>query len=155
VTGLQIRDVYDPAVAEELVGRIEALTAEHQPQWGTMDVARMLAHCCVPYEMALEDIHRPANPVVRTLFRLFVKPGVVNGKPYRKSVPTAPAFRIADARDFQRERERLVDYVRRVSELGAEYFDGRPSPSFGTLTAGEWNNLLYKHLDHHLRQFGV
>ncbi len=153
--GVAFEDVFDPAVAERLVSRVEALTPSHQPQWGSMDVARMLAHCCVPYEMALEDIHRPMNPVIQTLFRLFVKPGVVNGKPYRRSTPTSPAFRIADERDFALERRRLTAYIRRVSELGEEYFEGRPSPSFGTLTADEWNRLLYKHLDHHLRQFGV
>ena len=56
---------------------------------------------------------------------------------------------------FDAERERLVAYLRRTRELGADHFDGKESHSFGPLTRTEWSNLFYKHLDHHLTQFGV
>jgi hypothetical protein len=85
----------------------------------------------------------------------FVKQGVVGPKPYPRSAPTAPAFRIADAREFDAERDRLVAYLRRVAGEGRAAFEGRESLSFGPLTAAEWNVLFAKHLDHHLRQFGV
>ncbi len=150
-----MKNVYDSEVAAELVARLNALTPETRPHWGKMNVGQMLAHCSVPYEMAFEDKHRPAGPLLRWVLRTFVKKGVVNEKPYRKGSPTAPAFKVAPDQDFHRERERLIGYVERTAQEGARYFEGRPSPSFGPLTSGEWNNLLYKHLDHHLTQFGV
>lgn len=150
-----MKDVFDPQVAHEVTERIRALTPETRPAWGKMNVGQMLAHCCVAYEMALEDKHPKAGPVARFFLRTFVKPGVVGEKPYRKNLPTAPAFRIVDQRDFQRERDRLIAYVERTADLGGDHFEGLESPSFGPMTRLEWNNLFYKHIDHHLTQFGV
>jgi hypothetical protein len=82
-------------------------------------------------------------------------PDVVDEKPYRRSLPTAPAFRIVDEREFEKERARLLGYIQRTAELGESHFHGRDYPSFGSLTKQEWSNLFYKHLDHHLTQFGV
>ncbi len=149
------QDVFDPDVARHLVQRIRSLEPDTRPRWGKMDVARMLAHCSVPYEFAFEDVHPRAGPVKRFFLRLLAKPTVTGPKPYRRSLPTTSAFRIADERDFGTERERLIAYVKRTAEEGEDAFDGREHPFFGALTADEWRTLLYKHLDHHLTQFGA
>lgn len=150
-----MKDIFDSEVTLELIGRIRALEPGTQPIWGKMSVAQMVAHCCVSYEMVYEDRHARPGRLARFLLRTFVKPGVVNEKPYRRNSPTAPAFRISDERDLERERGRLVAYLERTQALGEAHFDGRDYPSFGPLTRSEWNNLFYKHLDHHLTQFGV
>ena len=62
---------------------------------------------------------------------------------------------MSDDKDFETEKRRLIDYLRRTQELGENYFDGKESLSFGRLNKQQWNNMFYKHLDHHLRQFGV
>lgn len=150
-----MKNLFDPAVAEETIQRIRSLTPDAKPHWGKMDVARMLAHCCVPYEMVYEEKHPRPGTVKRFFLRTLVKPGVVSEKPYRRNSPTAPAFRITDEREFEQERKRLAGYVQRTSELGETHFHGKDYPNFGPLTGTEWNNLFYKHLDHHLTQFGV
>lgn len=150
-----MKNIFDPDVTREVIGRIEALSPDTRPLWGKMTPAQMLAHLCVSYEFVYETKHRRPGPVVRWLLRRLVKPGVVGEKPYPRNAPTAPAFRITESRDFHREKERLIGYLRRTQELGPEYFDGRDYPSFGPLTLQEWSNLFYKHLDHHLSQFGV
>jgi ectoine hydroxylase-related dioxygenase (phytanoyl-CoA dioxygenase family) len=53
------------------------------------------------------------------------------------------------------EKERLIGFIRQVQALGAQHFDGKESHSFGVLNSKEWNNMFYKHLNHHLEQFGV
>lgn len=68
---------------------------------------------------------------------------------------TAPAFIIRDERTFELEKQRLIDFIRKTSSLGTTHFEGRESLSFGVLTSREWSNMFYKHLDHHLGQFGV
>jgi hypothetical protein len=150
-----MKNIFDQAVTDELTARIEALNSDSQPLWGKMSVDQMLAHCSVAYEMAYTDKHPKPNGLMRFLLKTFVKSGVVNEKPYPKNARTAPVFIISDKRDFEKEKSRLIGYLQKTQELGSEYFEGKESPSFGAMTAQEWNNLFYKHLDHHLKQFGV
>ena len=89
------------------------------------------------------------------MLKLAVKKSVVGPKPYPQNSRTAPAFLITDKRVFETEKSRLLSYINRTAELGEKHFDGRESLSFGALSVDEWNTLFYKHLDHHLRQFGV
>ena len=150
-----MKNVFDPAVTAELIHRIEQLSPESPALWGKMSVDQMLAHCCVAYEMAFTNTHPKANPVMRFLLKTFVKAGVVNEVPYKRNLPTAPAFRIKSEKNFAEEKARLISFVEQTLAAGKSGFEGKESPSFGSLTAKEWNNLLYKHLDHHLTQFGV
>ena len=150
-----MKNVFDPAVTAELIHRIEQLQPSSPALWGKMSVDQMLAHCCVAYEMAFTNKHPKANPVMRFLLKNFVKKGVVNEVPYKKNLPTAPAFRIKNEKNFGEEKARLISFVEQTLAAGEAGFEGKESPSFGPMTANEWNNLLYKHLDHHLGQFGV
>ena len=150
-----MKDVFDPAVTAELIGRIRGLRPDTRPEWGRMDVAQMLAHCCVGYEITYEDVHPRPGPVKRFLLRTLVKPGVVGEKPYPRNAPTAPVFRVRGERDFERERDRLIGYLERTRDLGGDAFEGRDYPNFGPLTRREWSTMFYKHLDHHLTQFSV
>ncbi|WP_288369580.1 DUF1569 domain-containing protein [uncultured Algoriphagus sp.] len=150
-----MKNIFDQAVTDELTARVEALNPDSQPLWGKMSVDQMLAHCSVAYEMAYTDKHPKPNGLMRFLLKTFVKSGVVNEKPYPKNARTAPVFIISDRRDFEKEKSRLIGYLQKTQELGSEHFEGKESPSFGAMTAQEWNNLFYKHLDHHLNQFGV
>jgi hypothetical protein len=150
-----MKNVFDPAVTAELIHRIEKLSPKSPALWGKMSVDQMLAHCNVAYEMAFTEKHPKANPLMRFLLKAFVKPGVVNEVPYKKNLPTAPAFRIKNEKNFGEEKARLITFLEQTLATGKAAFEGKESPSFGPMTAKEWNNLLYKHLDHHLSQFGV
>lgn len=150
-----MKNIFDPSVTDELISRINQLRPETTPNWGKMSVDQMLAHCIVAYDMAFTDKYPKPNAVLRFLLKSFVKNGVVNEKPYPKNSRTAPAFIIADKRDFEKEKASLIAYLKKTCDLGAAHFEGKESLSFGPMTSGEWNNLFYKHLDHHLSQFGV
>lgn len=89
------------------------------------------------------------------ILRNLVKGGLVNEKPNKKNASTAPEFIIKDDRNFDVEKNRLVQYINKTVHLGENHFEGRESMIFGNMTSTEWNNLFYKHLDHHLSQFGV
>lgn len=147
--------VFDAADVAAMIDRINRLTPSTAPLWGKMSVDQMLTHCCVSYDMVYTDRYPPVGALKRWLITMFVKNAVVGPKPYPKNTPTAPEFRIADHHDFAQERARLVAYLQRVQQEGAAAYEGRPSRSFGPLTSAEWNTLYYKHLDHHLAQFGV
>jgi hypothetical protein len=150
-----MKDIFTSEITNETIARIQKLTPESKPLWGKMSVSKMLAHLSVMYEMVYEDIHKKPNFIVRFILTLFVKKNVVNEKPYPKNSPTASAFIIKEEKDFEKEKQRLIDFMIKTQSLGRSYYDGKESLSFGPLTAQEWNNLFYKHLDHHLTQFGV
>lgn len=150
-----MKNIFTKEITLEVIDRINKLTPETQANWGKMSVSQMLAHCCVIYEMSYTDKHPKPNAFVKMLLKLFVKKGVVSEKPYPKNGKTAPQFIISDAREFEVEKKRLVDFINKTQELGEQHFDGKESHSFGKLTATEWNNSFYKHLEHHLTQFGV
>lgn len=152
---MDLPNIFTKPVADEVIGRINQLSPDTQPLWGKMGVGQMLAHCCVTYEMVYTDKHPKPSFLMRLILKGLVKKQVVTDKPFRKNSKTAPAFIITDEKDFATEKERLIDYVRQTQVLGASAFDGKVSNSFGVLDANEWNNMFYKHLDHHLKQFGV
>jgi hypothetical protein len=150
-----MKNIFNEADANEVLARIEKLSAESQPLWGTMSVGQMLAHCNVTYEMMYENIHPKPNGFVRLMLKLFVKNSVVNEKPYPRNSRTAPQFIIKETKEFEKEKQRLIGYLKKTQGLGESYFEGKESHSFGPLKKTEWNNMMYKHLDHHLGQFGV
>jgi hypothetical protein len=150
-----LKSSFSQADTTELIQRINRLTPIVQPQWGKMNVAQMLAHCNVTYELAYENKHPRPGAFSRFLAKVFAKNIVVGYKPYKKNSPTAPVFIIKDNRDFEKEKQRLIDYVNKTQALGEPYFEGKESLSFGALTSDQWDTMFYKHLDHHLTQFGV
>ena len=152
---MQLPSIYSEEICASIIARIEQLNPSTPALWGKMDVAQMLAHCNITYELLYEDKHKRPNAFVRFLLRLLIKPTVTNEKSYKKNTHTAPAFLIADTKQFEVEKTRLIAYIQRTQQLGADHFEGLASNSFGNLTSKEWNNLFYKHLDHHLSQFSV
>lgn len=154
-THSQLPSAFDAGQVQKMIDRINGLTPEHKPQWGKMDAAQVLAHLCVTYEMLYENKHPKPNSVAKFLLKMFVKQSVVGEKPYKNNSPTAPAFVMKSGKDFEVEKTRLIGYVKHTLELGEAHFEGRESHSFGVLSAKEYNIMFSKHLDHHLRQFGV
>ena len=150
-----MKNIFDKTVSEEVIARIQKLTPETTLQWGKMSVDQMLAHCNVTYELVYDNKHPKPGSFKRFILKLFVKDIVVNEKPYKKNSPTAPEFKIVDHKVFMDEKQRLISFIERTQQLGADHFDNKESHSFGNLTKQEWNNMFYKHLDHHLSQFGV
>ncbi|MEJ7914329.1 MAG: DUF1569 domain-containing protein [Chitinophagaceae bacterium] len=152
---MALPNIFATEVSEKTIQRINKLKPESQPHWGKMNASQMLAHCNVTYEMAFENKHPKPNIFMGIILKLFVKKIVTSETPYKRNSQTAPAFKITDSRDFESEKSRLINYINKAQQLGETHFDNRPSLSFGPLNKSEWNNMFYKHLDHHLTQFGV
>jgi hypothetical protein len=147
--------LYDEPALNEIIDRINKLTPESQPIWGKMNVAQMLAHNNVAFDITSGKIPASYNFLMRWMLKTFVKPTVVGDKPYGKNGRTAPVFIVADERDFTAEKAKLVKNFKRFNAEGSSAYEGKVSASFGKLTSQEWSNQYWKHLDHHLRQFGV
>ncbi|WP_394993733.1 DUF1569 domain-containing protein [Emticicia sp.] len=152
---MALPNIFTNTVSDAVIQRINQLSPSTQPIWGKMSVDQMLAHCNVTYEMIYDDIHQKPNVFMKFILKMLVKNMVVNEAPYKKNNQTAPQFIIKEAKNFEIEKKRLIDYITKTQQLGESHFDSKESHSFGALNKIEWNNMLFKHLNHHLTQFGV
>lgn len=149
------KNLFNEKESKETIDRIKALTPETTAQWGKMNVAQMMAHCNVAYELVYTDRHPKPKGFQKFMIKLFAKNIVVGPKPYKKNTRTAPEFIISDQREFDIEQKKLIEYIQKTQQLGGAHFNGKESHAFGALSEKEWNTLFSKHLDHHLNQFGV
>ena len=151
---IRMKNLFEKETVAEVIGRIDSLQPAVQRQWGKMNVAQMMAHCCAALDMASGKINPPRMLIGRILGPL-VKPIYANEKPFAQNNPTEKTLVVSDARDFSLERERLKDRLREFHAGGEANCTRHPHPFFGNLTPQEWSRGMYKHMDHHLRQFGA
>jgi hypothetical protein len=150
-----MKNLFQASAAEEIGRRIAALTPDSQPQWGKMNVAQMMAHCSAGLELASGD-RRPPRALAGRLIGWAIKPLVLrDDEPMRRNSPTVEGLVVSDQRDLKIERARLLELINRFVAAGANGCTTYPHSFFGPLTPDEWAILMYKHLDHHLRQFDV
>ena len=149
-----MRSLFEPEAKQSIVERLRALTPAAKRGWGKMDAAQMMAHCSVAMEAGTGD--KPLKQaLIGKIFAPFVRSSFLGEKPFGKNSPTDPTFVVSDARDFAREKERLTNLVARFCERGPDEA-GRQTHSFlGKISGDDWGVVMYKHLDHHLRQFGA
>ena len=152
---MALPNIFTQEISNQLISRINKLSPESKPLFGKMNVAQMLAHCNITYEMAFENKHKKPGAFAKFMLKMFVKKMVTNEVPYKPNGRTAPQFLIADERNFELEKGRLIDYIEKTTEHGETFFEQKESHGFGKLTSTEWNNMFYKHLNHHLGQFAV
>ena len=150
-----MKNLFEAAQAEELKERMAQLSADSERQWGKMNPAQMLAHCSATMGMAMGKISPPRILVGRLLGFLAKKSLIVNGTPMRRNSMTEKSCLVTDERDFVVERQRLRESIDRFAAGGPGVCTKHPHFFFGPLTPLEWATLMYLHLDHHLRQFGV
>jgi hypothetical protein len=151
-----MKNIFKKEVSEEVIERINNLKPNQQRLWGKMDVAQMLAHLNIQYQAMYEnEKFKKPNFIKRFLMIKLLKPIVTGDKPFKKNGRTAPYFIVNSDKDFEAEKSKLIDNIRKTQQNGVEVLLPRDTKSFGKLTAGQWNNMLYKHIDHHLQQFGV
>jgi hypothetical protein len=134
--------------------RINQLENKAEPLWGEMNVAQMLSHCKYALDMASCEINPPRILLGRVLGPL-VKQFYYNERPFSKNAPTDPMVKVANQREFDTEKKELIVKLDYFHKAGEEQCTSYPHPFFGKFTPQQWSIGMYKHLDHHLRQFGV
>ena len=153
---LQMKNLFEAGRADDLKTRVAQLRPGSERVWGSMTPAQVMAHCSASLEWALgERIPPRAGPMVRIMGRL-IKPMVFkDDKPLRHNSPTAPDLIVHNEPNMEAERIRLCTMIDRFVEAGPDGCTTHAHSFFGSLNPTEWAILMYKHLDHHLRQFGV
>jgi hypothetical protein len=149
-----MKNLFEPATVVEVRERVNALRPDSERMWGRMSASQMLAHCSVSLETAVGE-RCPPRIFIGRLLGPIAKPDFLSEKPMKRNSPTDKSFVISDERDFLAERERLQGLIARFAAGGPAKCTTHPHSFFGPLTPEEWARGMYKHLDHHLQQFGT
>ena len=150
-----MKNLFEATRAEEIKQRMTQLRPESDRQWGQMNPAQMLAHCSKAIGMAEGEAHPQRILIGRLLGPWAKRSMIVKGEPMRRNSPTHSSVLVTDERDFVVERQRLHESIDGFVAGGPAICTKHPHFFFGPLTPVEWAALMYQHLDHHLRQFGV
>jgi len=146
---------FDRGASQQFKDRLALLRPDSKAEWGKMNSAQALAHLCKGMEQAMGDIHPPRMILGRIIGRFIKSKALGDDSPMIRNSPTVPGFVFQDERDFSAERQRLIGLIDRAVTTGPSGCSVHPHSFFGPLTSEQWGVLMYKHLDHHLRQFGV
>ena len=147
------QNLYQQGAVAEVKERLSRLQPDAAPLWGRMNVAQMLAHCVMSFEMALGEFNPPRKRLGYLFGRLAKRSLIDRGEPMRRNAPTARRMVVTDTREFEQERNRLARLIDRFVSAGPAKCTTHPHLFLGPLTPTEWATLMYQHLDHHLRQF--
>lgn len=144
--------LHDAGVGESIRKRIERLAPEMKPLWGRMTVDQMLHHCNLPLAEGLGE--HTAKKSIRGLPEPLIRWAIIN-MPWGKGAPTRPDMLIPQGEryDFAQEKARCLSLLDRF--LAKPMSDTWPRTANFAMTGRHWSQLQFKHLDHHLTQFGV
>lgn len=146
-----MKSLFETESLTEIKNRINTLSPKNERKWGKMEVDQMLNHCQHPLNVSLGkgNIKKQFFPLA-----FLFKKSLYNDKPWRQNLPTAKSFKITERKDFDPEKAALVKLIEEFHEKKNES-EWEPHPLFGKFTPQQWGQMQYKHLDHHLKQFGV
>ena len=148
-----MQNIFNSSDYNKIETRINGLNSDSKSQWGTMDVAEMIEHCTLQLKLALFEIEGRKNEsslILRTKFGRFVG---LYALPWQKGAITPSQMNIKQqsisVKSFEEERQQLLNYLSQA--INKKTF--QEHPIFGKLNKKDWGRLIWKHLDHHLRQF--
>lgn len=147
-----MKSIFIQSEFEEVKERIKSLSATSSRVWGKMTVEQMVVHCTAQLKLALGEIagHTQGPSFMRSAFGKWI---ILSTIPWPRGANTPNEmnvelnqFLFSGMEDSKNELLRYLDKVK-----VAPHFS--PHPFFGQLSQNQWGRLMYKHLDHHLRQF--
>jgi hypothetical protein len=144
--------IHDQGVGATIKQRVEKLTIQTIPTWGKMSVDQMLHHINLSLAESLGEYK--AERSIKGIPRSWVRWMILNG-PWGKGAPTRPDMYIAQGQryDFAQEKARTLSMIDRILTKSME--SEWPESANFPMTGRHWSQLHYRHVNHHLTQFGV
>ncbi|WP_300600883.1 DUF1569 domain-containing protein [Niabella sp.] len=149
-----MKSIFDSQTRHEVINRMDALTENSRPQWGKMTVAQMVRHCALCEEYYYGNVKVGRSFIGRIFGRVAIKAILKDEySTIRSNAPTSPAFKVTDTiNDLEIEKSKWKALIERYSAFQEEIFRHW---FFGKMTREQLGQFIYKHCDHHLKQFGV
>jgi hypothetical protein len=148
-------NIFNTTDYNQILQRIQSLQADAKKQWGKMNLQQMLEHCTIQLKMALgmmPDSSKAGQAIFRTAFGRWMGLYVF---PWPKGAATPPVMNMETngtiVKDFAFEKEQLLSLLQQVQQKDSFHAHA----FFGAMNKKDWGRLIWKHADHHLRQFGA
>lgn len=148
-----MKSIFDSPLRAELVKRISSLTDQNKAQWGKMNVFQMAKHCTLHEDMVLGKLAINRVFIGRLIGPMILKQVLKDDRPVAKNTPTSALLKtVGQSGDLERQKKEWLNQLEQVSHYN---HPGFVHPFFGPMTRDQVGFFVYKHTDHHLRQFGV
>jgi len=146
-----MKTIFDQSTRDEMIRRIQAIDEHSSARWGKMSVSQMLKHCSQWDEMA-QGKTRYRQSLIGRLFGKMALRDMLKDEKMKRNLPTVPSFVIRGSSDVETEKKKWIQLMHQYADYPT---DGFIHPFFGAISKENTGYLVYKHADHHLRQFGV
>lgn len=148
------KTLFHKATANDIIERVNRLQPDKKAIWGEMNATEMLLHS----NLCNEEIFQPVTSAKTTTFKqymlrilaLYIAPNFKKG--IKGDAKKETVGRI-DVKEFEQQRQRFIELINRFPNHKGDLT--LPHIAFGNISTKEWGIAAYKHMDHHLRQFGV
>ena len=146
-----------PRDRAEILARLKRVRPESVRRWGRMSAHQMVCHLSDALRMGMGD--KPVSDATGPLQRTIVK-WIAVWAP----VPWPPGILTRPEIDQELDGTRPVDFAADLAQLEAlleivtaqtRSFEWQRHPIFGPMSSRAWLRWGYRHIDHHLRQFGA
>lgn len=144
--------IWNEADRRSLDNRLQAMQAGNKATWGQMSLKEMLDHLAKSLGIATGETKcaPKSGP-----FRYWpIRVLIIHVVPWPKGAPTAPELLVKTHGDWQQNRKAVREAITRIGALDSSA-TLHEHPAFGRISRHSWGVLMYRHVDHHLRQFGV
>jgi hypothetical protein len=148
------KTIFSATIVADLIQRVQKLTLSHQPSWGRMTVTEMVIHCNITNEGILKSGKSDRISTFKQKFFKFIFFRIKSEFPKLAKAPKRFDTKGQGvAVDLEGEKSKFVQILLQFPELEKPL--EAPHPIFGSLSNEEWGIFVYRHMDHHLRQFNV
>lgn len=150
-----MKTIFEHHTREQLIHRIERINKDEKAEWGRMTVFQMLKHNTYWNEWILGT----TNPIYRQSFmgkivgKLVLKRMIRDDSPLDKNIPTSDQFKVKEFNgNLEAEKSKWIALIKSYENYNNPRFI---HDFFGKMTQEQIGVLVFKHTDHHLRQFGL
>jgi hypothetical protein len=145
-----MKTIFDKPTRDELIHRINKLNENSKAQWGKMNVYQMVKHCTLWEELIAGKTKYKQVFIGRLFGKIALKGLIKDEKPMRRNSPTTPGFKVKGNGNVLSEKTKWITLIEQHAHFSNPDL---VHPFFGKMTAEQIGFLVYKHTDHHLRQF--
>lgn len=147
-----MKSLFNPQERQEIIDRIASLSEDSVREWGKMSASQMLVHAQAPIKVGIGEL-KLSSSLIFLILGPIIKKKIMKEEPFDKNLPTHKSFIVSFDPNLESEKQNLINLINK--------FDAQKDnlaikhPIFGKMSTQQWDVLLWKHTDHHLRQFGV
>jgi hypothetical protein len=147
-----MKSIWEKEARQEIHDRIGRLAWDNRAQWGKFTAPRMVCHLADSLKMAMGDL--PVASKHLPIRYAPLKQLIIYVAPFPKGAPTAPELLAREPKTWAHDVE---DVQALLARAGSTRTTGSwpEHPAFGKLSRRAWGVLIYRHMDHHLKQFGA